>query len=100
MEVNHLRNGNGDVLDPIRTSERFALYQVIDSEKLRHKDIYFIIPLEPKVDIYGTKLHMAGGNDWEKAGNYIEGSKKALTVFDDLNGNNKDEYYKSKTSQV
>ena len=96
----YLTNAVGDVLSPIKNNTEVALFQVIDSANSKFKDIYFVAKVEPKTDIYGTKLHLPGGGEWEKNGQYFESKKNALELFEKLNSKDTNEqYYQSKISK-
>ena len=97
MEINYLVNEVGDTLSPVKNTDKVALFRVIDSQKLRFKDVFFVTAVEEKQDEYGRKIHLAGGSNWEQAGAYVKGEKNALAKYEALTtGKDTESYYKSK----
>ena len=94
MEINFLKNENGDVLSPERTSEGRVLFRVIAADALRFKDIYFLAETEDLPNPpYGRKTHLKGGDAWEKTGRYFKGQKAAFAAFEGAGGA---DYYTNK----
>lgn len=98
MEPNDgIVNAAGDVLYPVKSNKEFALFQVIAMDG--SKDIFFIAPLEPQTDFWGTKLHLkTKDGDFESQGHYILGKKSALEQFEKISPENEeknkhDQYY-------
>jgi hypothetical protein len=79
----HLENYAGQMLIPVKYSDRFAILRPVhEQEPSRLSDDYLLIKLEQKKEGYGNVLMLP--DDWESTGKKIKGPE-AFETFDRLN---------------